>query len=90
MDVSHFYIAYGPTILTLSLFSGNFLVMASTCAVTIGLTRGGVNAPWQSGSILAPMIIGLIGWIGFIVYDAFVATHPLVGAIWLYNNFTCL
>ncbi|KIM86227.1 hypothetical protein PILCRDRAFT_65068 [Piloderma croceum F 1598] len=57
---------------------GNFMVIAATCSITIALTFGGINFPWSSAHILAPLIIGLVGLITFIIYEAIWATHPLV------------
>ncbi|KAF8520865.1 MFS general substrate transporter [Hysterangium stoloniferum] len=57
---------------------GNFIIIASSCAVTFGLTRGGINAPWSSAQVLVPLIVGVLGIAGFIIYEALVAKHPLV------------
>lgn len=57
---------------------GNLLVIASTVAYTIGLTWGGTTAPWGSATVLVPFVLGLVGFVVFIVYEATVATHPLV------------
>ncbi|KAI9566090.1 MFS general substrate transporter [Boletus coccyginus] len=57
---------------------GNLLVIASTAAYTIGLTWGGITAPWSSVTVLVPLILGLVGLGGFIIYEATLATHPLV------------
>jgi hypothetical protein len=43
------------------------------------LTFGGINFPWSSAHILAPLVIGLVGLIFFIIYDAIWAMYPLVG-----------
>ena len=58
--------------------SGNFLVISSTAAYTIGLTWGGVIAPWGSIKVLVPLVLGLVGLGVFIVYEATLAKHPLV------------
>ena len=60
--------------------SGNFLVIASTVAYTIGLTWGGITAPWGSVTVLVPLVLGLIGLGFFIMYEATLANHPLVCA----------
>ncbi|KAF8548720.1 MFS general substrate transporter [Imleria badia] len=57
---------------------GNFLVIASTAAYTIGLTWGGIAAPWGSATVLIPLVLGLVGLGAFIAYDATLAKHPLV------------
>ncbi|KIM92156.1 hypothetical protein PILCRDRAFT_260 [Piloderma croceum F 1598] len=50
----------------------------SACSITIALTFGGINFPWLSAHILAPLVIGLVGLIFFIIYDAIWALYPLV------------
>ncbi|KAF8546204.1 MFS general substrate transporter [Imleria badia] len=57
---------------------GNFLVISSTVAYAIGLTWGGITAPWVSTSVLVPLVLGLVGLGVFIAYEATLATHPLV------------
>ncbi|KAF8443970.1 major facilitator superfamily domain-containing protein [Boletus edulis BED1] len=57
---------------------GNFLVIASTTASTIGLTWGGVNYPWNSKTILFLLVIGLLGLGLFMAYESTLAKHPLV------------
>ncbi|KAL5495946.1 hypothetical protein ACEPAI_1410 [Sanghuangporus weigelae] len=59
-------------------WTGNFLVVAATTAVVIALTWGGIKFPWTSAQILTPLIAGVIGLVVFIVYEAKLATHPLV------------
>ena len=60
--------------------SGNFLVIASTVAYTIGLTWGGITAPWDSATVLVPLVLGLVGLGVFIMYEATLAKYPLVRA----------
>ncbi|KAF8839383.1 MFS general substrate transporter [Paxillus ammoniavirescens] len=57
---------------------GNFLVISSTVAYTIGLTWGGITAPWGSVTVLVPLILGTVGLVVFIAYEATVAKYPLV------------
>ncbi|GJE99893.1 MFS general substrate transporter [Phanerochaete sordida] len=57
---------------------GNVLIIASSSACVIGLTWGGVQFPWTSAHVLAPLIIGVVGILGFLVYEALVAREPLV------------
>ncbi|GJJ10965.1 hypothetical protein Clacol_005194 [Clathrus columnatus] len=58
--------------------SGAFIIIGSTTGITIALTDGGVNDPWPSANILSPLIIGLVGLIVFLVYEARFAKNPLV------------
>ena len=62
---------------------GNFLVITSTIACTIGLTWGGITAPWGSAKVLVPLVLGLVGLGVFIAYEATLAHYPLVCAFLL-------
>ncbi|KAG8217053.1 MFS general substrate transporter [Butyriboletus roseoflavus] len=57
---------------------GNFLIISSTVAYTIGLTDGGLTAPWGSAKVLAPLVLGFVGLAIFIAYEATIAMHPIV------------
>ncbi|OBZ69437.1 hypothetical protein A0H81_10667 [Grifola frondosa] len=57
---------------------GNTLVIAATASCVIALTWSGIQHPWNSASVLVPFILGLMGLVGFIAYEATVAKHPLV------------
>ncbi|VDC06977.1 unnamed protein product [Peniophora sp. CBMAI 1063] len=57
---------------------GNALIVASATSVVIGLSWGGVQYSWSSARVLAPLILGLIGFIMFGVYEAYFASHPIV------------
>ncbi|KAI9572008.1 major facilitator superfamily domain-containing protein [Boletus coccyginus] len=65
---------------------GNFLVVASTVAYTIGLTWGGATAPWGSATVLVPLVLGLVGLVVFISYEATIASHPLVPLALMMNT----
>lgn len=53
-------------------------MIASTVAYTIGLTWGGITAPWGSAKVLVPLVFGLVGLGVFIAYEAVLAKYPLV------------
>ena len=57
---------------------GNFLVISSTVAYTIGLTWGGITSPWGSATVLIPLVLGFVGLGVFVGYEATLATRPLV------------
>jgi len=57
---------------------GNTIIIGSSVSCTLALTWGGVTTPWDSSTVLAPLIIGLLGMVAFIAYEATVATNPLV------------
>ena len=59
---------------------GNFFLISSTVAYTIGLTWGGITAPWSSTTVLVPLVLGFVGLFIFLAYEATYATYPLVCA----------
>ncbi|KAM7195879.1 Major facilitator superfamily domain containing protein [Rhypophila sp. PSN 637] len=44
--------------------AGNSLIVASTVAVLLALTWAGAYHPWSSPSVLIPLILGLLGFVG--------------------------
>ena len=54
------------------------LVIGSSSAVILALTWGGVFAPWDSARVLAPLVVGLVALVLFLVWEAKWAAHPLV------------
>ncbi|KAL5513681.1 hypothetical protein ACEPAH_4080 [Sanghuangporus vaninii] len=57
---------------------GNLLVVGSTTAVILALTWGGIQFSWGSPRVLVPLIVGLVGLVAFVIYDAKVPRLPLV------------
>lgn len=57
---------------------GNILVIGSSSAVVLGLTWGGITAPWSSYRVLVPLILGLLGFFVFITFEALWAVEPIV------------
>ncbi|KAH9911656.1 MFS general substrate transporter [Fomitopsis serialis] len=57
---------------------GNALVMGSTTAIVIGMTWGGVDYAWSSAQVLVPLIIGGVGLVLFLLYEALWARNPLI------------
>ncbi|KAF4448634.1 hypothetical protein F53441_7983 [Fusarium austroafricanum] len=51
-------------------YIGNAILMASSVSILIALTWAGPVYPWSDARILAPLIIGLLGLVGFVVYEA--------------------
>ena len=54
------------------------LVIASTAAVVLALTWGGVQFPWSSAHILVPLLLGFAGLLAFMWYESRFAQIPLV------------
>ncbi|EKM52295.1 uncharacterized protein PHACADRAFT_176318 [Phanerochaete carnosa HHB-10118-sp] len=57
---------------------GNFLIVTSSTATVLGLTWGGVQFAWTSAQVLVPLILGLIGIVMFLIYEAFVPVNPII------------
>lgn len=67
---------------------GNFLFIASICSVCIGLIQGGSIYPWSSYHVIVPLVLGLIGWIAFHIYEASPWCHdPTIPPV-LFSNRT--
>ncbi|KAJ3555468.1 hypothetical protein NM688_g2562 [Phlebia brevispora] len=57
---------------------GNLIVIAGSTLAIVGLTFGGVQFPWVSAQVLAPLIIGVLVIALFIVYEKYVPHEPAV------------
>ncbi|KAG4295058.1 hypothetical protein FPRO06_01642 [Fusarium proliferatum] len=51
-------------------YVGNAILIASSVSILIALTWAGPVYPWSDARILAPLIIGLLGLVGFVIYEA--------------------
>lgn len=50
-------------------FPGNALLIASTFSILWALTYGGTNYSWSSGHVVAPLVIGLAGFVLFFLFE---------------------
>lgn len=57
---------------------GNGIIIVATTITAIALTWAGVKHPWGSYQVLVPLILGLTMTVGFFVYEAKVASEPVV------------
>ncbi|KAI9066853.1 Mfs1.1 [Trametes sanguinea] len=57
---------------------GNTITIASATSCIIGLTWAGLQHPWSSAPVIAPLVFGIAGLFGALVYDAYVASHPVI------------
>ncbi|KAH9848348.1 iron permease [Lenzites betulinus] len=57
---------------------GNAIIIGSATSCIIALTWAGDKFPWSSVQIIAPLTIGLVGLPVALVYDAYVASHPVI------------
>ncbi|KAI1739971.1 MFS general substrate transporter [Xylaria scruposa] len=69
-------------------FIGNFLLSASVASVLYALTYGGTKFSWTNAGILASLIIGLIGHILFLLFEASPLCRDPVMPISLFKNRT--
>ena len=73
-----------------SLISGNFLVIASTTSVLLALAWGGVTYPWKSFRVLVPLILGIVGWAAFLLYEFLFAKEDAIVPFRLLKDRTSL
>lgn len=59
-------------------YSGNLLAIAGTTLVLIALTWGGIQFPWGSAHVLAPLIIGAALLVVFLFYEKLVPREPAI------------
>ncbi|KAI0648736.1 iron permease [Trametes meyenii] len=55
---------------------GNLMIIAGTTLVLVALTWGGIQFPWDSAHVLAPLIIGGVFIVLFFVYEMTVPKDP--------------
>jgi len=66
---------------------GNVLIIACTTAIVIALTWGGIQFSWSSPHVLVPLILGNVGLVLFMIYEAIVPRYPVV-PLQLFNTWT--
>ncbi|KAJ6511403.1 major facilitator superfamily domain-containing protein [Mycena vitilis] len=59
-------------------WGGNAIIIGSTAACSIALTWGGIEFSWNSANVLVPLILGVVGIGGFLLYEAKMTRFPLV------------
>lgn len=60
-------------------FIGNFILIASTVSVLIALTWAGAVHPWSSYHVIVPLVLGLLGLVGFCVFEGSgIAPEPVM------------
>jgi len=70
-------------------WTGNAIVIASTCSLALGLTWGGVVYPWSSVQTLVPLCLGIAGLGVFTWFEANIAKEPIM-PFFLMSNRTSL
>ncbi|PUU74404.1 major facilitator superfamily domain-containing protein [Tuber borchii] len=57
---------------------GSVLFVGSTMSLLIPITWGDVMYPWDYWRTLAPLLLGVVGLTGFVLYERFLAKEPLI------------
>ena len=69
-------------------YGGNTIIIGSTVSVLYALTYGGTRFGWSDGRIVAPLVIGLLGLVGFVGYENTSLVIDPVTPPRLFNNIT--
>lgn len=57
---------------------GNFIFIGSITSILLGLVFGGIVFDWNSWHIITPLVVGVVGWICFHIFEARYSTHPVI------------
>lgn len=57
---------------------GTLLFAGSITSLLIGLIFGGAVYSWNSWHVIVPIVLGLLGWIAFHVYESYFCPNPAV------------
>jgi Fungal trichothecene efflux pump (TRI12) len=57
---------------------GMIIFVGSATSFLFGLTAGGVIYPWNSANVIAPLVIGIVGMVGFWAVEEFVSAEPMM------------
>ncbi|KAI0763297.1 iron permease [Trametes elegans] len=56
---------------------GISIIVCSTVSLLVGMSFGGLRYPWSSGNVIAPLVIGGIGFMAFLVYEKIWSGHTV-------------
>jgi hypothetical protein len=59
-------------------YFGSLLFAASSTSFLLGITFGGSQYPWRSAQTLVPLLLGLLGMAGFVVWEIYGTDHPMI------------
>lgn len=57
---------------------GVVIISGSILALLLGVTTGGVLYPWTSARVVAPIVVSVVGILGFVKYEATVPALPMI------------
>ncbi|TGJ87578.1 hypothetical protein E0Z10_g1237 [Xylaria hypoxylon] len=69
VDMKHKPETSGFTTLRRLDFTGAIIFQGSTTSFVLGLVFGGVAFPWKSAYVILPLVIGVVVWAAFCVYE---------------------
>ena len=61
--------------------SGIFVLVGSTVSFLLAMTWGGLKFPWDSPSVLVPLIVGAMGIVAFFFIEALWLKRPTVSVL---------
>ena len=67
---------------------GNVLFIGSLTAILLGLLMGRVTFPWSSANVVAPLVLGVVGWAAFPVYESRIAEPTVPRRLFHHQNAT--
>ena len=67
-------------------FGGNLLFVGSITAISLGLLMGGVMFPWSSKNVIAPLVLGFVGWAAFHIYESRLAEPSIPQRLFTNRN----
>lgn len=59
-------------------YLGMAMFCGATCAFLIGITTGGTINPWSSAQVIAPIVVGVVLWIAFVIIEWKYAKEPMI------------
>ncbi|CAH0056890.1 unnamed protein product [Clonostachys solani] len=68
---------------------GVMLLTAPLTGFLVSISWGGILYSWSSWQSIVPMVLGLVGLLAFIVYEAYVPSEPLV-RLQIFHNRTAM
>ncbi|QSZ32992.1 hypothetical protein DSL72_002576 [Monilinia vaccinii-corymbosi] len=48
---------------------GSLIFIGSLCSLLIGVISGGSKFPWSSWRVILPIVLGVVGWVAFHLYE---------------------
>ncbi|KAI1775360.1 major facilitator superfamily domain-containing protein [Hypoxylon cercidicola] len=58
-------------------YLGSLIFIPSIIAILLALVMGGIEYPWSSWHVIVPLVLGVAGWVGFHIQQAF-ASRPQI------------